>query len=129
MVLEFPFPFLDEEMLHYTAVKDEDLYCPIVDYCEGYPYSKPMDLGLVNYKDLKSGKIIFRGKEIVTTPQSSYPRARKIAAILKEWIQRGQFELTEPVASIPSADADIVFKSIPDRNSGRTNSDGGNRRN
>ena len=124
-----PIPILDEDMLHYTAVKDEDLYCPIVDYCEGYPYSKPMDLGLVNYKDLKSGKIIFRGKEIVTTPQSSYPRARKIAAILKEWIQRGQFELTQPVASIPSADADIVFKSIPERNSRTTNSDGGNRRN
>jgi uncharacterized protein (DUF39 family) len=123
-----PIPILDEEMLHYTAVKDEDLYCPIVDYCEGYPYSKPMDLGMVNYKDLKSGKIMFRGKEIVTTPQSSYPRARKIAAILKEWIQRGQFELTQPVASIPSADADIVFKSIPDRDLGRTNSDGRNRR-
>lgn len=123
-----PIPILDEEMLHYTAVKDEDLYCPIVDYSEGYPYSKPMDLGLVNYRDLKSGKIIFKGKEIVTTPQSSYPRARKIAAILKEWIQRGQFELTQPVASIPSADADIIFKSIPERKSG-SNSDGGNRRN
>jgi len=123
-----PIPILDEEMLHYTAVKDEDLYCPIVDYSEGYPYSKPMDLGLVNYRDLKSGKITFKGKEIVTTPQSSYPRARKIAAILKDWIQRGQFELTQPVANIPSADADIVFKSIPERNSG-TNSDGGNRRN
>jgi uncharacterized protein (DUF39 family) len=123
-----PIPILDEGMLHFTAVKDEDIYCPIVDYSEGYPYSKPMDLGLANYKDLKSGKIIFNGKEIVTTPQSSYPRARKIAEILKGWIQRGQFELTRPVASIPSADADIVFKSIPERTPGGSNG-GGNRRN
>ncbi len=110
-----PIPILDEEMLHYCAVKDEDIYCPIVDYNEGYPYSKPMDLGMINYKELKSGKIIFNGKEVVTTPQSSYPRARQIAAILKDWIQRGQFELTQPVANLPSADADIVFKSIPER--------------
>ncbi|MDD3365306.1 MAG: homocysteine biosynthesis protein [Syntrophomonas sp.] len=123
-----PIPILDEEMLHYTAVKDEDIYCPIVDYNEGYPYNKPMDLGLVNYKDLKNGKIIFNGKEVVTTPQSSYPRARKIAETLKGWIQRGQFELTQPVANIPSADADIDFKSIPERNPGATNLNGGNRR-
>ena len=124
-----PIPILDEEMLHFTAVKDEDIYCPIVDYNEGYPYSKPMDLGLVNYKDLKSGKILFNGKEIVTTPQSSYPRARQIAQTLKGWIQRGQFELTQPVANIPSADADIIFKSIPERNPGGNNIIGGNRRN
>jgi uncharacterized protein (DUF39 family) len=123
-----PIPILDEDMLRYTAVKDEDIYCPIVDYNEGYPYSKPMDLGLVNYKDLKSGKIVFNGQEIVTTPQSSYPRARKIAQTLKSWIQQGKFELTQPVANIPSADADIVFKSIPEKKPGGTISNGGNRR-
>jgi len=123
-----PIPILDEEMLKFTAVKDEDLFCPIVDYNEGYPYSKPMDLGLVSYKELKSGKIIFKGKEVVTTPQSSYPRARQIAETLKSWIKRGKFELTRPVAGIPSADADIVFKSIPERNPGPNGINGGNRR-
>lgn len=110
-----PIPILDEEMLRYTAVKDEDIYCPIVDYNEGYPYSKPMDLGFANFKELKSGKIEINGKTVVTTPQSSYPRARQIAETLKQWIKKGDFELTQPVASIPSADCDIVFKSIPDR--------------
>lgn len=110
-----PIPILDEEMLRYTAVKDEDIYCPIVDYNEGYPYSKPMDLGFANFKELKSGKIKINGNTVVTTPQSSYPRARQIAEILKQWIQNGNFELTQPVAAIPSADSDIVFKSIPDR--------------
>jgi len=117
-----PIPILDEEMLRFTAVKDEDIYCPIVDYDEGYPYCKPMDLGRVNYRDLKSGKVIINGKSVVTTPQSSYPRARQIAQILKNWIQKGQFQLTQPVASIPSAEADIVFKSIPHKKPGSEDS-------
>lgn len=110
-----PIPILDEEMLRFTAVKDEDIYCPIVDYNEGYPYSKPMDLGFAKVKELKSGKVVINGKSVVTTPQSSYSRARKIAEILKQWIMKGDFEITRPVASIPSADTDIVFKSIPER--------------
>jgi len=110
-----PIPILDEEILRYTAVKDEDIYCPIVDYSEGYPYCKPIDLGFANFKELKSGKITINGREVVTTPQSSYPRARQIANILKNWIKAGKFELTQPVQLLPSADADIEFKSIPTR--------------
>lgn len=110
-----PIPILNEEILYYTTVKDEDIYCPVVDYYEGYPYGKPIDLGRVNYRDLKSGRVTINGKQVVTTPQSSLPRARKIAQTLKEWIQKGSFELTCPVAPIPSADADIEFKSIPVR--------------
>ncbi len=108
-----PIPILDEEMLKYTAVKDEDIFCPIVDYSEQYPYGKPMNLGNANFKELKSGRITINGKEVVTTPQSSYPRARQIANTLKEWIRNGKFEITRPVAPLPGADADIVFKSIP----------------
>ena len=114
--LGIPIPILDEEMARYTAVKDEEILCPVVDYSEGYPYCKPIDLGYVNYRDLKSGKVTIRGKEVPTTPMSSYPRARKIAEILKEWIKSGRFELTQPVAPLPSADADIVFHSLPERN-------------
>ena len=76
---------------------------------------KAIDLGQVNYRDLKSGRVTINGKQVVTTPQSSYPRARKIALTLKEWIQKGKFELTCPVARIPSAEANIEFKSIPER--------------
>ncbi len=123
-----PIPILDEDMLRFTAVKDEDIYCPVVDYNEGYPYNKSMDLGRVNYRDLKSGKVIINGKTVVTTPQSSYPRARQIAQILKGWIQKGQFELTQPVASIPSADADIIFKSIPHKQTSSLDTEADRRR-
>jgi len=110
-----PIPILDEEILRFTAVRDEDIVCPIVDYSEGYPYRKPGNLGLVSYKELKSGQITIDGKKVPTTPLSSYPKARQIAAILKEWIQKGQFELSVPVAALPSADAPIEIKSLPDR--------------
>ncbi len=123
-----PIPILNEEMLHYTLVKDEDILCPVVDFNEGYPYSKPIDLGFANFKELKSGKITVNGKEIVTTPQSSYPRARRIASLLKEWIRKGEFELTRPVAMLPSAEANIEFKSIPERNPSEVFLNGRNRR-
>jgi uncharacterized protein (DUF39 family) len=110
-----PIPILDEEMLRYTAVKDEEIFCPVVDYSQGYPYGNHTDLGHVSFKDLKGGRVIINGKEVVTTPQSSYPRARQIAAILKSWIKAGQFELTQPVAPLPGADSQIEFKSLPDR--------------
>ncbi|WP_276621507.1 homocysteine biosynthesis protein [Syntrophomonas wolfei] len=123
-----PIPILNEEILRYTLVKDEDIFCPIVDYNEGYPYSKPIDLGSANFKELKSGRIKINDKEVITTPQSSYPRARKIATILKEWIQRGEFELSRPVAMLPSADANIEFKSIPERSPSEIFLNGRNRR-
>jgi uncharacterized protein (DUF39 family) len=110
-----PIPILDEEILYYAAVKDEDIYCPIVDYSEQYPYGKDMDLGFASFKELKNGKITINGKGVITTPQSSIFRARKIAGMLKKWIQTGSFELSRPVAPLPSADADIEFKSIPER--------------
>lgn len=127
MGIGIPIPILDEEILLHTMVKDEDIYCPVVDFNEGYPYSKPIDLGFVSVADLKKGKVIIEGKEVITTPQSSYPRARIIAATLKEWISQGKFELTCPVAQLPGADANIEFKSIPDRVPGG-NGMNGNRR-
>jgi uncharacterized protein (DUF39 family) len=111
-----PIPILDEEMLRYTAVKDEDILCPVMDYSEEYPYGKPKNLGHVNYGDLRSGKVVIQGKEVPTTPMSSYPRARRIAQILKEWIQGGRFEITRPVQPLPSADANIVVNNLTERN-------------
>ena len=102
--LGVPIPILNEEIVKYTAIKDEDIYTQIVDYSKDYPEGGPIQsLGEVNYKQLKSGKIRFNGKEIPTTPLSSYPKARKIAGILKEWIQKGEFLLGEPQQPLPTA--------------------------
>jgi uncharacterized protein (DUF39 family) len=99
-----PIPLLNEEIAKYTAVKDEEIFTQIIDYSRDYPEGGPIQsLGEVNYKQLKSGKIKFNGKEIPTTPLSSYPKARKIAGILKEWIQKGEFLLGEAQQLLPTA--------------------------
>lgn len=110
-----PIPILSEEILQYTRVKDEEIYTQIVDYSKTFPKREPGNLGEVNYAQLKSGKIILRGKEVPTATLSSYAKARKIAAILKDWIKKGEFLLTEPVKLLPSADSGITFKPLKER--------------
>ena len=107
-----PIPILNEEIVQYTAVKDEDIVAQIVDYSDAYPSMKPGSLGEIDYKSLKSGKIIIEGKEVPTSPLSSYSKAKQIATLLKEWIQKGEFLLGEPVQLLPSADSGYAFKSM-----------------
>lgn len=107
-----PIPILNEEIARYAALKDEELFAPVVDYGEAYPSFTPGNLGYVSYAQLKSGRIKVKGKEILTAPLSSMVRAREIAATLKEWIQQGQFELTEPVKTLPSPADGIVAHSL-----------------
>ncbi len=113
--LGIPIPILDEEILAYTAVKDEDIYAQIVDYSSDYPNGAASALGEVNYKQLKSGSIVVKGKTVPTSSLSSYPRARMIAEQLKDSILQGKFYLGEPVALLPSADSGLSFKPLKER--------------
>jgi uncharacterized protein (DUF39 family) len=110
-----PIPILNEEMLSYTTVKDEEIFAPIVDYSEAYPQRKPGSLGEVSYAQLKSGKITVQGKEVPTGSLSSYAKARKIASLLKNWIKKGDFLLAEPVELLPSVESGISFKPLKER--------------
>jgi uncharacterized protein (DUF39 family) len=110
-----PIPILSEEILGYTAVKDEDILAPIVDYSDAYPQRSPDVLGEVSYGQLRSGRITVNGKELPTASLSSYPRALEIAGMLKEWITKGEFLLTEPVAPIPGVEEGITIKPLEDR--------------
>jgi len=110
-----PIPILSEEILQYTAVSDEEIFAPVIDYSEAYPQMKTDILGEVSYAQLKSGKIVIQGKEIPTASLSSYPRAIEIATILKERITSGEFLLTEPVAPLPGVESGITFKLLKER--------------
>jgi uncharacterized protein (DUF39 family) len=98
-----PIPILNEDMARYTGVSDEGLSTQIIDYGNDYPKGEPTSLGQVSYAELKSGSISFNGQEVPTVPVSSYPRALEIARILKDWIKKGEFLLTEPEEMIPTA--------------------------
>ncbi|UCG84588.1 MAG: homocysteine biosynthesis protein [Dehalococcoidia bacterium] len=110
-----PIPILSDEILNYTAVTDEELLAPIIDYFEGYPQRSPDVLGEVSYAQLKSGKIRVKGKDVPTASLSSYSRAVEIANILKDWIQKGEFYLTDPVAPLPGADSGATCKPMQER--------------
>ncbi|RLA93321.1 MAG: hypothetical protein DRG25_04760 [Deltaproteobacteria bacterium] len=110
-----PIPILDEEVLRATAVKDSEIWAPIVDYSQTYPGSGSEILGEVNYAQLKSGTIEIQGKKVPTGGLSSYFKAREIAQILKSWIKEGSFTLTEAVASIPDSKSGVVFKPLKER--------------
>jgi len=110
-----PIPILSEEMLRYTLVTDGEIFAPVVDYAEAYPQRKPDILAEVSYAELKSGKIKVQGQEVPAASLSSYPGAVEIASILKEWIKKGEFLLTEPVAPLPGVESGIVFKSLEER--------------
>jgi len=110
-----PIPILSEEILRYTAVRDEEIFGTIMDYSDAYPNREPEDVGEVSYAQLKSGKIEVRGKEVPTASLSSYPKALEIARILREWIKKGRFMLTEPAASLPGVESGITFRPLNER--------------
>jgi uncharacterized protein (DUF39 family) len=110
-----PIPILSEEILRYAAVGDAEIFAPVVDYSEAFPERNPDILGEVNYGDLKSGKIVIQDREVPTASLSSYPRAIEIANTLKEWITKGEFLLTEPVAPLPGVEARIALKPLNER--------------
>ncbi|MFP3866905.1 MAG: homocysteine biosynthesis protein [Desulfobacteraceae bacterium] len=101
--LGVPIPLLNEEIAHYCAVSDEEIFAPVIDYGEDYPQGKSRILAQVSYAQLKSGTITVAGQEVQTVPLSSLVRAREIALTLKEWITAGNFQLGEPVELLPSS--------------------------
>ncbi|RLB10668.1 MAG: hypothetical protein DRG39_05835 [Deltaproteobacteria bacterium] len=98
-----PIPILNEEIAQYTGVSDEEIPTRIIDYGNDFPKGNPKNLGVVNYAELKSGSINFQGQEVQAVPVSSYKKAKEIAENLKEWINKGEFLLTEPAAPLPGA--------------------------
>jgi len=110
-----PIPILNEEVVKSAAAKDEDIYTQIIDYSDAYPQGTGESLGEVNYKELKSGSIKVRGKDVPTSSLSSYSKAVEIAELLKKSIKDKKFFLTEPVQPIPRADSGVKFKPLNER--------------
>lgn len=110
-----PIPILDEEVCRYTAVKDEDIWTQVVDYNHSYPNGKPGSIAEVNYAQLRSGEIKIHGKNVLTGSLSSYSRARKVAGILKDWIEKGKFFLDSSIAGLPDADSGYSCMPLKER--------------
>ncbi|MFH1037397.1 MAG: homocysteine biosynthesis protein [PVC group bacterium] len=110
-----PIPVISEEVCRYAALKDADLSTRVVDYGRDYPQGRDGNLGSVTYAQLKSGTIRLRDRDVPTASLSSYPRARQIATILKEWIEARKFFLTERVAEFPGSGSGYTYRSLRER--------------
>ena len=102
-----PIPLLDEDLAHRVSIRNSQIDTFIEDYGQ-----KGELIGKVNYEQLRSGEIEFMGKRIHTAPLSSLVKARRIAAILKEWIGKGEFEISAPVRPMPTGTSLKGLKEI-----------------
>ena len=93
-------PMLNEAVVAHCAVQDRELVAPIVDF--SIPRRVRPTFGLVSYAQLKSGRITIEGKPVRVAPLASVYLSRQVALELKQWIEAGEFQLTEPVAPLPS---------------------------
>jgi len=92
-----PIPILNEEMAKWVSINNSQIETSVLDYgTVGTP-----KLGQVTYEELQTGSIKVGGKKIRTAPVASLSKARKIANELKEWLQKGEFEISKPVQMFP----------------------------
>jgi len=93
-----PIPILDIEMAKAVSIRNSQINTNICDY------SKPDHpvIGTTDYESLFSGNIKLDGKNIKTASMSSVYKARIIAEELKEWINKGEFFLSNPVSLFPT---------------------------
>ena len=96
-----PIPILNEEIVQYTAISDEDIFTQVLEFGSGYPNGNFESLKQVSYAELKSGSITINGETVQTVPLSSYTKAQEIADILKQWISKGDFFIGEPQETLP----------------------------
>jgi len=100
MGVAVPLPVINEEVVARAAVLDEELVAPIIDF--SIPRRVRPIFGSVSYAQLKSGKITIAGSTVRAAPLASLHLSEEAAKTLKDWIVKGEFTLTEPVAMLPS---------------------------
>ncbi|MCG7847680.1 MAG: homocysteine biosynthesis protein [ANME-2 cluster archaeon] len=105
-----PIPILNADIAQATAITDADIITDVLDYGVARR-SRPV-LRQVTYEELKSGMIDINGKEVTTSPMSSFHAARAIAGELKDWIKRGEFYPTLPVENLPNIGVVKPMKQI-----------------
>lgn len=97
-----PIPILNEDILRKTLIKDKDIYAPVIDYAVDYPERTGKVITRLSYEEVKRGEVTIDGRTIETGSLSSYDKAREIANILKEEIEKGIFQISKPFAPLPA---------------------------
>ncbi|NHI92970.1 MAG: CBS domain-containing protein [Candidatus Lokiarchaeota archaeon] len=98
--LGIPIPILNKGLAKKTGIRDEDIYTSVLDY--GIGRRNRPELRKVNYKQLKSGSMVLDEKTVRVSSMSSQKMSKKIARILKTWLEEARFFLTKPVENLPT---------------------------
>ncbi|AFY40357.1 protein of unknown function DUF39 [[Leptolyngbya] sp. PCC 7376] len=93
-----PLPVLNETVIEKCAVQDKEVVAPVIDF--SIPRRVRPTFGLVSYGQLKTGHLTIDGRTVKVAPVTSLYLSDQVAVTLKEWIEAGDFTLTEPVAPI-----------------------------
>lgn len=93
-----PLPVLTEEVIARCAVQDKEVVAPVMDF--SIPRRIRPTFGLVSYGQLKTGRLTIDGKSVKVAPVTSLYLSQQVAETLKQWIEAGEFTLTESVAPI-----------------------------
>jgi uncharacterized protein (DUF39 family)/CBS domain-containing protein len=95
-----PIPILNKGLAKKTSLRDEEIFTDIIDY--GVPRRGRPKLGKVSYATLKSGEVTINDRKVKVSSMSSLKKAKKIAGILKSWIENGTFYLSAPSETLPT---------------------------
>ena len=90
-----PIPVLDASVAAKAGIADEEIQVSLLDY--SVPSRRRPALRKESYAELKSGSVEINGRSVRTASLSSLYAARRIAGILKGWIESGAF-LLNPAA-------------------------------
>jgi L-aspartate semialdehyde sulfurtransferase len=93
-----PIPVLNSEIARRVSINNSQIQTTVLDY--GSPGTPK--LGQVTYEQLRSGEIEVNGQKVRTAPVSSLAKARNIAQLLKDKIEKGEFLVQEPIQLFPT---------------------------
>ena len=111
-----PIPIINAEVAKSAGVSDADITTSVYDYA--VPSRDRPALASVSYEELKSGMIEVNGREVRTSPLSSFKVAKDIAVYLKDLIVKKEFFLSEAVTSLSSSD--VAYPIRPRKSRGPT---------
>jgi uncharacterized protein (DUF39 family) len=94
-----PIPVLDIDIAETLALTDADIQATVFDY--GVQHRSRPALGKVTYAELRTGHVTIDGHKVPVGPISSLPKARRIAAVVKDWVSEQRWTLKEPSQLLP----------------------------
>lgn len=98
--LGIPIPIINLDVASTASATDDQLFTNVLDY--SVPSRGRPKLKQVSYGQLKSGSVELNGKDVPTSPLSSFAYAKEVAETLKSWIKAGEFTLNRPAELLPT---------------------------